>query len=820
MKNGRDLTLNQSHKASAFRPLLLGWLALAFALLGLVDVQAQDPTRFEADIQAFERADLASPPPEDPVLFVGSSSIRVWPDLPGDFPDYPAMNRGFGGSHMSDLLYYFDRIVVPYDPALIVVYEGDNDLAGGKSVDEVYDDYLEFVALVEAQLPTADIAFIATKPSPSRSAYLEVTRQLNERLEALAAGDPHMWFIDIFTPMLNDSGQPRSELFGSDMLHMNTAGYVLWQSVVEPVLASWASPGAQTFLFDFGASSTTTQNGPPPDDPVNFWNNVTPDIGGSPTGQLLGLVNTQNKPTRLSLQILSPFNAGGPNTNGTLESIRFAQNATRDSLYGNTETWSGFANVTPSFKLTGLDPELLYNFTFYASRLGVSDNRETGYTVAGATTSFVAENPANNIDYAAGVARMAPDAQGEITITLEPTENNNNGYHFIYLGAMKMEEIPEQAPIVFIEEPVDQTVMEYRSVTFEAKVDSTPPYTIRWFQNGEPIPDANEFTYTLDVVTPDMDGSTFSVRVRNLLYGATSGEAVLRVVPDVNAPILLSAKSTNGYTLELAFDERLDPETAAITDNYLVNEGAIAIVSAELGADGKTVILTLGERLMDAFNVTVSAVQDMAGNEILSDSAASGQVRLPVLLFDFGSASTPTQDDPENIWNNISEGVGCSDSGQLLDLVTLEGETTQIDLVMLSRFNGANQSGTLESTLFGADATGDSLFGNTETFSNRSDVFPSFKLTELDPLLTYDFTFYASRMGTRDNRETGYTVVGANSGFAALNVAANVDAFVTVTAIEPDAAGEITISIAPTDHNNNSYHFTYLGVMKLQPAAD
>jgi lysophospholipase L1-like esterase len=197
---------------------------------------------FEAEISAFEQADLSSPPPAKPFLFVGSSSIRVWPDLAGDFPDYPVMNRGFGGSQMRDVLFYFDRIVAPYDPALILVYEGDNDLAAGKSVDVVYADYVEFLALVEEQLPNADIAFIATKPSPSRSGYLKVTRQLNSRLEELVSNNSQLWFIDIFTPMLGENGQPRRELFGSDMLHMNAAGYELWQSIFEPFLAAWAMP--------------------------------------------------------------------------------------------------------------------------------------------------------------------------------------------------------------------------------------------------------------------------------------------------------------------------------------------------------------------------------------------------------------------------------------------------------------------------------------------------------------------------------------------------------------------------------------------------
>jgi len=814
MKAGKEVTSSRTHAAYKSRLLFIGLVSIAIVLLGLADARAQG---FEAEISAFEQADIASPPPADPVLFVGSSSIRVWPDLPGDFPDYPAMNRGFGGSQMSDLLYYFDRVVAVYEPALILVYEGDNDLAAGKSVDTVYADYLEFLARVDAQLPGTDVAFIATKPSPSRSQYLEVTRQLNERLEALAAGDPHIWFIDIFYPMLGDDGQPRPELFGSDMLHMNATGYVLWQSIIAPVLDAWASPGVRAFLFDFGASGAVTANGPDPDDPANFWNNVTSEIGGSAAGQLLSLVDTQNTPTDIGLQMISPFNSSGPNQSGTLESTVFAANATRDSLYGNTEDWSGFANVTPSFKLTGLDPELIYNFTFYASRLGASDVRETGYTITGADTTYVTLDPANNIDNVAVAAGIAPDATGEITISLEPTANNTSGFHFIYLGAMKVEEIPEQAPIVFLAEPVDQNVMEYRSATFEAKVDSTPPYVVQWFQDGQAIPDANEFTYTIDAVTPEMNGASFFVDVSNLLHNATSREAVLTVVLDVNAPVLRSAASTNGYTIELAFDELLDPETVTPVDNYVVNDGAVAVLAADLDADGKTIILTLSERLADTFDVSVSAVQDLAGNEVLAGSAASGQVQPEVLLFDFGFGSTPTDDDPENVWNNVSESVGASDSGKLLDLLTTDGRTTEIDLVMISRFNGANQSGTLDFAGFPADATRDSLYGNTESFSGLTDIFPSFKLAELDPLLTYDMTFYASRMGARENRETGYTVVGANSGFAALNAAANIDAMVQVTGIAPDAAGEITISIAPTENNVNANHFTYLGVMKLEP---
>lgn len=802
---------------STLRFLSMGLIGLAMALVPLGSAQAQDATRFEADIQAFEQADLLNPPPADPVLFTGSSSVRAWPDIPGDFPQYPAMNRGFGGSLMSDLLYYFDRVVAAYRPALVLVYEGDNDLAGGKSVDTVYADYVEFVRRVKEQLPGTDVVFIATKPSPSRASLLEAMRQLNERLEAMAADDPHLWFADVFTPMLDATGNPRPELFGTDMLHMNATGYDLWQAVIAPVIAAWANSGLQTFLFDFGGSDAVTLTGPEPNDPVNYWNNITEAVGCVEAGQLPNLVTVENIATNVGFEIVLPFNAGGPNRSGTTESTLFPPSATRDSLYGHIEAWGGQTNVTPSFKLTGLDTERTYNFTFYASRLAASDVRETGFTVVGENSAYTTLDAANNVDNVATVGGVIPDAEGQITISMAPTESNTSGYHFIYLGAMKMQKIPEQVPVVFTAEPVDQTVMEYRSATFEAKVDSTPPYTVQWFQDGQAIPDANEFTYTIEVVTPEMDGAAFSVEVSNLLYSATSGQAFLHVVPDTNAPVLLAGQSGNGYTIELTFDELLNPDSVVAVENYTVNNGAIAVAEAALGADGKTIVLTLAEQLTGGFFVTVSFVQDMAGNEILPNSMAIGDLNLPVFLFDFGSSNTPTKDDSENVWNNVTQSVGCSDSGVLASLVTTNGLATEAALVMLTRFNGANENGTLASTLYPASATRDSLFGNTKAFSGLENIYPSFKLVGLDPLLAYSLTFYGSRLGVGDFRETGYTVVGADSTFAALDAGNNVDDVTTVTGIQPDATGAITISIAPTDNNTNAYEFTYLGVMKVEP---
>jgi hypothetical protein len=138
----------------------------------------------------------------------------------------------------------------------------------------------------------------------------------------------------------------------------------------------------------------------------------------------------------------------GANENGTLASPLFPTDATRDSLYGNTEVWNGLTNITPIFKLTGLDPALVYQFTFYASRIGATDNRETGYTVTGLSSAFAVLDAANNVTNTTVVSGIRPSASGEITISLTPTANNNNLNHFTYLGVMKME--PRLAPPQFL----------------------------------------------------------------------------------------------------------------------------------------------------------------------------------------------------------------------------------------------------------------------------------------------------------------------------------------------------------------------------------
>jgi hypothetical protein len=588
-------------------------------------------------------------------------------------------------------------------------------------------------------------------------------------------------------------------------------------------VAGGIASNAQTLLFDFGAAGNQTLHGVAGGDPVNYWNNVTDTIGTSATGVLTNIVTADNASTPVGLAIVSRFS--GANGNGTVDPSPFPTEATRDSLYGHTELWNTVTNIFPSFKLTGLNLATIYNFTIYASRMGVGDNRETGFAIVGAGSNYVTFDAANNIAGSTNADGVMPDANGEITISMGPTANNNNTYHFTYLGVLKVDAIPPQLPITFTLEPTNARVVAFGPVTFRAAVQGTPPYFIQWLSNEVAIPDANQFTYTIPATTLDMNGAQFRVSVSNLAYSALSTNATLRVITDTNPPTLLSAASLDGVSMRVDFDELLEPGWANDFFSYEVNDNTVGVSSAVLQPDGKSVVLTLQAQISGAFKLTVNFLQDLSGNVIAPDSTVFGEVPNPEMqpiLFDFGGANTtehgPTPDDPTNYWNNITATIGTSDSGQLLNVVTIANLPTTVGLSMIRRFNGVNENGTQSSTLFPPDATRDSLYGNTELFNTLTDIFPSFKLTGLNPALVYGLTFYASRTGVSDNRETGYAVEGVSSNFVAFNAANNINTSANAAGIAPSAAGEITISLAPTANNNNANHFTYLGVMRVDPA--
>jgi lysophospholipase L1-like esterase len=203
---------------------------------------ADDPRRFEAEIRSFQRRDQTNPPPAGPVLFTGSSSIVKWQTLARDLPGCYVLNRGFGGSTWRDLNYYFARVIPPYRPRALVVYEGDNDLAAGRSVNECLADFEEFRSHVHDSLRGIPVAILSVKASPSRQALQSRQEELNAAIRERLAEEPNWTVLDVSAPVLGPDRRPRPELFEADRLHLIAAGYVAWAPVVRPWVEKFGGP--------------------------------------------------------------------------------------------------------------------------------------------------------------------------------------------------------------------------------------------------------------------------------------------------------------------------------------------------------------------------------------------------------------------------------------------------------------------------------------------------------------------------------------------------------------------------------------------------
>jgi lysophospholipase L1-like esterase len=210
------------------------FLLLAFLAAGAAAGAA--PAKWAASIDAFTRADAANPPPRDAVLFVGSSSIVRWKSLARDFPEVRVVNRGFGGSELADSVHYLDRLVLPHQPRVVVLYAGENDLQAGATAEEVHARFQAFRQGLHAALPRTRLVFIAIKPSPSRAKIRPQIDRANALIAATCREDPRLAFADVVPPMLDAAGQPRAELFVADRLHLSEAGYAVWRPIVAPLL--------------------------------------------------------------------------------------------------------------------------------------------------------------------------------------------------------------------------------------------------------------------------------------------------------------------------------------------------------------------------------------------------------------------------------------------------------------------------------------------------------------------------------------------------------------------------------------------------------
>lgn len=202
-------------------------------------VKVPDPARFKSEIQAFLASDATNAPEKDKVLFVGSSTIRLWKTVGKDMAPLPVYNRGFGGATTYDILYYLDKIVISYAPRVIVFYCGTNDF-GPESHGEkgVFERTRKFFEIVRQKLPQTKIVYISIVRSPSRKAYWANMNAANEMIRDYCASHEDMAFIDINSGVFNEKGEPRLELFQKDELHFNKSGYRQISSVVKPVVVA------------------------------------------------------------------------------------------------------------------------------------------------------------------------------------------------------------------------------------------------------------------------------------------------------------------------------------------------------------------------------------------------------------------------------------------------------------------------------------------------------------------------------------------------------------------------------------------------------
>lgn len=411
------------------------FLVLCTLILSNAVAQYPRASMWTTTMANFAVADAAGVP-SGVVLFAGSSTFTMWKTLATDFPQSKVLNRAFGGSMMTDLLYYFGQVVAPYSPRQVVLYEGDNDLhETGKSADEFFEEVVAMCRLINVYYPNARILLVSVKPSPSRTATFPKYEAANALMKSYADKYAHIDYADTWTPMLKTDGTPDTSYFLSDMLHMNASGYAVWKNVIEPfLLKDNSTPGGGeetgSIRIDFGAPGTAT---------TGNWNNIHDHQSANQE-----LIDDGGNTTGIWLKITDPF-YNGYNSNGATtlsgDASVFPASATMDNFFGHVNAWGTTpANPQGVILLSGLSPGKYYSFTVFGSRAGVSDNRETSYNFKGAGDAQTALlNTSSNSSQVAVVKNIQPASDGTILLTVSAGPANNQTERFYYLGAMLMD---------------------------------------------------------------------------------------------------------------------------------------------------------------------------------------------------------------------------------------------------------------------------------------------------------------------------------------------------------------------------------------------
>jgi len=217
------------------------FLLISTLFLGIISSHAQTTTAipFQDEIDVFVKNDSIQMPAANSILFVGSSSFNYWKDIRNYFPGYPIINRGFGGSSLTDIIHFNKETILKYKPKQIYIYCGENDIAASDTITPqiVFERFKTLYSIIRTHLGNkVPVMYVSIKPSVARWAMEEKFVAANTLIRNFLNMQKHTQFLDVHSAMLDSNGEVFKDIFIADKLHMNAKGYAIWQKIIAPTL--------------------------------------------------------------------------------------------------------------------------------------------------------------------------------------------------------------------------------------------------------------------------------------------------------------------------------------------------------------------------------------------------------------------------------------------------------------------------------------------------------------------------------------------------------------------------------------------------------